>query len=70
MTRILGHAPNALIVSARAPYDALLWPAARRVLCIYGDQAISIEGCADILAGRFEPRGTLPVHLTEDAAVR
>ncbi|HEY0382729.1 MAG TPA: beta-N-acetylhexosaminidase [Candidatus Elarobacter sp.] len=70
VTRILALAPDALIVSARAPYDALLWPAARRVLCIYGDQPVSIDGCADVLAGRAEPRGTLPVRLTEDAAVR
>ncbi|HEY6237522.1 MAG TPA: beta-N-acetylhexosaminidase [Candidatus Elarobacter sp.] len=70
VARILARVPDALIVSARAPYDALLWPPARRVLCIYGDQPISIEGCADILAGRAEARGTLPVRLTEDAAVR
>ena len=70
VARILAQAPDALIVSARAPYDALLWPRARRVLCIYGDQTISIEGCADVLAGRAAARGTLPVRLTEDAAVR
>jgi beta-N-acetylhexosaminidase len=70
VARILAQAPDALIVSARAPYDALLWPPARRVLCIYGDQPISIEGCADVLAGRAEARGTAPVRLTEDAAVR
>ena len=70
VVRILTLAADALIVSARAPYDALLWPPARRVLCIYGDQPISIEGCADVLAGRAEARGTLPVRLAEDAAVR
>ncbi len=70
VTRILTLAPDALIISARAPYDAQLWPPARRVLCIYGDQPISIEGCADVLTSRAEPRGTLPVRLTEDAAVR
>jgi beta-N-acetylhexosaminidase len=70
VARILTLAPDAVIVSARAPYDALIWPAARRVLCVYGDQPISIEGCADVLAGRAEARGTLPVRLTEDAAVR
>ncbi len=70
VARILAQAPDALIVSARAPYDALLWPSARRMLCIYGDQTISIDGCADVLAGRADARGTLPVRLTEDAAVR
>ena len=70
VARILAPAPECLIVSARAPYDALLWPQARRVLCIYGDQTISIDGCADVLAGLVDARGTLPVRLTEDAAVR
>ena len=38
VARILALAPDALIVSARAPYDVLLWPQARRVICIYGGQ--------------------------------
>jgi hypothetical protein len=70
VTRILALAPDALIVSARAPYDAALWSQARRVVCIYGAQAISLEGCADVLTGRAQPRGELPVRLPEGAAVR
>jgi len=70
VARVLRQAPDALIVSARAPYDALLWPEARRVLCIYGDQTISLDGCADVLTGRADARGSLPVRLSEDAAVR
>jgi beta-N-acetylhexosaminidase len=68
VSRILALAPDALIVSARAPYDAVLWPAARRVLCTYGDQPISLDGCADVLTGRAEARGTLPVRLDPSAA--
>lgn len=69
--RILTVAPDAFIVSASAPYDALLWPDARRIACIYGSQSVSFAGCADVLAGRVEPRGTLPVRLSrENAAVR
>lgn len=69
--RILAAAPEAFIVSASAPYDALLWPAARRIACIYGSQGISFAGCADVMAGRVEARGTLPVQLSyENAAVR
>ncbi|GAC1574877.1 MAG: glycoside hydrolase family 3 protein [Candidatus Elarobacter sp.] len=64
VTRILTLAPDALVVSARAPYDALLWPQATRVICIYGSQEISLEGCADVLTGSVEARGTLPVDLT------
>jgi beta-N-acetylhexosaminidase len=69
VTRILALAPDALVVSARSPYDALLWPQAKRVICIYGGQIVSLEGCADILSGRAEVRGTLPVRLTTNGAV-
>jgi beta-N-acetylhexosaminidase len=70
VARILALAPDALIVSARSPYDATLWPQARRIVCIYGAQAISLEGCADVLTGRAQPRGELPVRFPESAAVR
>jgi beta-N-acetylhexosaminidase len=70
VARILALAPDALVVSARSPYDAALWPEAKRVVCIYGSQPISLEGCADVLAGRAAAAGTLPVRLSADAAVR
>ncbi len=70
VARILALAPHALIVSAREPYDALLWPQAERVVCTYGDEALAFEGCADVLSGRAEPGGTLPVRIPENAAVR
>jgi beta-N-acetylhexosaminidase len=66
--RLLGASPDAIVIAAREPYDALLWPAARNVGCIYGDEEISLAGCADVLAGRADPVGRLPVHLS-DAAV-
>ena len=69
VARILALAPDALVVSARSPYDALLWPQAKRVVCIYGGQAISLEGCADVLSGRAPISGMLPVRLTQNAAV-
>ena len=69
VTRILALAPDALVVSARSPYDALLWPQAKRVICIYGGQIVSLEGCADVISGRAEVRGTLPVRLTTNGAV-
>ncbi|HEY0614620.1 MAG TPA: beta-N-acetylhexosaminidase [Candidatus Elarobacter sp.] len=67
--RILALAPDALIVSARSPYDTVLWPQATRMVCIYGAQTISLEGCADVLSGRAEVRGSLPVRLTTNGAV-
>ncbi len=70
VARILEVAPDALIVSARSPFDATSWPRARRIICIYGAQTISLEGCADVLTGRAQPHGKLPVRLPEGAAVR
>ena len=61
--RILALVPDATIVSVAEPYDALLWPAARSVACIYGDDALAFEACADVLSGRARAQGTLPVAL-------
>ncbi len=70
VARLLACAPHTMIVSARAPFDAALWPRATRVVCIYGGGDVSLEGCADVLSGRAPARGTLPVRLAHDAAVR
>jgi beta-N-acetylhexosaminidase len=70
VARILALVPGALIVSAREPFDALLWPEAKRVVCIYGDESLSFDGCADVLSGRADARGVLPVRLVETTAVR
>ncbi|MFN2461327.1 MAG: beta-N-acetylhexosaminidase [Candidatus Velthaea sp.] len=69
-TRILGAVPGALVISAREPYDAALFPHARNVACTYGDERISLEGCADVLSGRAEPEGRLPVTIDRTSAVR
>lgn len=68
--RILRAAPDAIVLSAASPLDALLWPAARRVACIYGDTPLAFEGCADVLTGRAEPCGRLPLNSVENVAVR
>jgi beta-N-acetylhexosaminidase len=67
--RIVTLVPDAIVISAAEPYDALLWPQARNVACIYGDDALAFAACADVLSGRAEAAGRLPVTLG-DAAVR
>jgi hypothetical protein len=62
--------PDAIVLSAASPLDARLWPAARRVACIYGDTPLAFEGCADVLTGRAEPRGRFPLDAVENVAVR
>jgi beta-N-acetylhexosaminidase len=68
--RILAVAPQTVVISAREPYDAALFPAARNLACTYGDEPISLEGCADVLSARVVAGGTLPVSIDRHAAVR
>lgn len=68
--RILERAPGAIVISAREPYDAALFPNARNLACIYGDEELSLQGCADVLSARAAAAGSLPVHIDRDAAVR
>jgi beta-N-acetylhexosaminidase len=67
---ILERVPDAIVVSAREPYDAALFVNARNVACIYGDEALSLEGCADVLSARVPAAGRLPVRIDRNAAVR
>ena len=59
--RILDVIPAAAVISAAEPYDALLWPRAQTVACIYGDDALALAACADVLSGRATAHGSLPV---------
>ncbi len=67
---ILALVPWAILISALEPFDAALFPAARNVACIYGDDALALEGCADVLSGRVPAAGQLPVSIDRAAAVR
>jgi beta-N-acetylhexosaminidase len=68
--RLIALVPHAVIVSAREPYDVALFTAARNVACIYGDEPISFEACADVLSARIPALGRLPVFFDSDIAVR
>jgi beta-N-acetylhexosaminidase len=59
--KVLAAVPGALVVSAREPYDIAVLGAARNLACIYGDERVSLEGCADVLSGGAEPAGVLPI---------
>lgn len=58
---VLRAVPEAVVISAREPYDIAVLGAARHLACIYGDERISFEGCADVLSGRAQPEGRLPI---------
>jgi beta-N-acetylhexosaminidase len=69
VARITDALPDAFVVSAREPYDAMLWPAARNVMCIYADEELAFAACADVLSGHASPHGRLPVTLAHGTAV-
>jgi len=60
---LLECAPEALVIVAREPYDAVLLPGARRVLFTFGDEGISLEAAADAMTGACVPAGRLPVAI-------
>ncbi|MGH7708563.1 MAG: glycoside hydrolase family 3 protein [Vulcanimicrobiaceae bacterium] len=60
---LLAIAPDAHVVSLAEPFDVICVPQARNVLCSYGDDPVSIEALANVLAGRAVPSGRLPVRL-------
>lgn len=64
---LLAFAPHAVAISAREPFDIDALARARGVLCSYGDETSSIEALADVLCGRAEPCGTLPVAVASIA---
>jgi hypothetical protein len=49
IARLLGVAPDAILVSAREPYDAALFAQARNLACTYNDTEVSLEGLADVM---------------------
>ena len=50
--RILNVAPDAVVISAREPYDAALFESAKNLACIYDDSEVSLNGLADAMTGR------------------
>ncbi len=66
--RILAVVPAAILIVAAEPWDAFAFPSARAIACTYGDDALMLDACADVLCGRAVARGRLPVDT--DVALR
>jgi beta-N-acetylhexosaminidase len=58
---VLEAFPNAVIVSLREPYDALLFENARHTICTYGDEAPSIAGLEAVMLEGAPAVGVFPV---------
>ncbi len=60
---IAARYPEAIAVAVRSPFD-LECAGVRHALATYGDEAVSLQGLADVLFGGVPARGILPVRLT------
>ncbi len=61
IAELIARAPHAIAISAREPFDLDALARARGVLASFGDEASSIDALADVLCGRREATGTVPV---------
>lgn len=62
--RMLAKLDRPLVLAAvRSPYDATLIPQVAAVLLTYGDPDVSLHALVDVLAGRVQAQGKLPVTL-------
>ncbi|MGH7715394.1 MAG: hypothetical protein ACREML_05280, partial [Vulcanimicrobiaceae bacterium] len=52
IVRLLNVVPDAICISAREPYDAVLFDQAQNLACIYNDTEVSLEGLADVMTAR------------------
>lgn len=64
---LLEIVPDATVVSTLEPFDVPAFERARHVACTFGDEATNIEALADVLVGRAEATGRLPVALAAAA---
>jgi beta-N-acetylhexosaminidase len=60
---LLEIAPDAIGISALEPFDVPVFARARTVYATCGDEEPAIDALADVLAGRSDARGTLPIVL-------
>lgn len=63
VNELLAQNPNVIIVSVRAPYDINVLPGVSSVLAAYGSNPPTLRAIADVLTGKFESSGVLPVTL-------
>jgi beta-N-acetylhexosaminidase len=63
VTELLAINPNIITISVRTPYDISVLPIAPTVLAAYGSNPPALQAIADVLMGKSERCGILPVIL-------
>lgn len=64
VNELLAINPNIIIVSVRTPYDIGVLPEIPAALAAYGNNPPSLQAIADVLTGKVEAAGVLPVSLS------
>src|SRR5688572_8182921 len=64
VTELLAKTPNIILVSVRTPYDSSVLPSVSTVLAAYGNNRPALQAIADVLMGKAEASGVLPVSLS------
>ncbi|MFA7126255.1 MAG: beta-N-acetylhexosaminidase, partial [Bacilli bacterium] len=54
---------NLLVVALRNPYDYQMYVGVEHYVCTYGYFQSSVQAIMDLLLGKFEAVGILPVHI-------
>ena len=63
VTELLAKTPHIILVSVRTPYDISVLPTVPTVLAAYGNNRPTHQAIADVLMGKSEAVGLLPVTL-------
>jgi len=63
VTELLAINPNIIVISVRTPYDISVLPIVPTVLAAYGSNPPALQAIADVLMGKSERCGILPVSL-------
>src|SRR5688572_3782790 len=64
VTELLAKTPNIILVSVRTPYEISVLPSVSTVLAAYGNNRPALQAIADVLMGKAEASGVLPVSLS------
>lgn len=63
VNRILGSGVPAILVAAREPYGLRKYPNARTTMTTYGYPNASVRAAVEVIFGRVNPQGRLPVTI-------
>jgi beta-N-acetylhexosaminidase len=64
VNKLMEKNPNIVMISVRTPYDINVLPMVPTVLAAYGSNLPMLRAIAEVLMGKSEATGVLPVALS------